>query len=320
MVILSYYSRFEKDKIKILKKMKHYGIFKCIFLKGGYTMNEQKRALVIQDLSCVGRCSLTVALPILSAAAINTGVLPTAVLSTQTDGFTEYTFRDLSCDIEPISKHLETLSLPFSAFYIGYLTSEKQAELVSDLIDRLRNEESYILVDPVFADNGALYSGLTLENVQATKELCKKADLITPNCTEAAFLLGEEYSGHEFSESNLKQKLIRLSSLGAENVVLTGISTEKGKIGAAFYSSETNKFGIFQDNMVKGFFPGGGDAFTSALLAAILNDYSLLQATKFAVSFIKKCIDYTIKNESESRYGLCFEYALSDIIKLSLKE
>ena len=183
----------------------------------------QKRALAVSDLSCVGRCSLTVSLPILSAGAINTAVLPTAVLSTQTDGFTGYTLRDLTDDITPISEHLKTLSLPFSAIYAGYLASPKQAKIVQNTINLLKTPETFVLIDPVLADNGELYSGLTNESIEEMKKLCKEADLITPNCTEAAFLLDEEYSGNLFTEDELREKLVKLSKLGAKNIVLTGI-------------------------------------------------------------------------------------------------
>ena len=280
----------------------------------------QKRALAVSDLSCVGRCSLTVSLPILSAGAINTAVLPTAVLSTQTDGFTSYTLRDLTDDITPISEHLKTLSLPFSAIYAGYLASPKQAKIVQNTINLLKTPETFVLIDPVLADNGELYSGLTNESIEEMKKLCKEADLITPNCTEAAFLLDEEYSGNLFTEDELREKLVKLSKLGAKNIVLTGICTIDGKIGAASYSKETDEMSIYEEDMAEGFFPGCGDTFASALLTAILNGYSLFDASKFAVSFVKKCIELTVKNGEEHKYGLCFEYALSDICKLTEKK
>jgi len=280
----------------------------------------QKRALVISDLSCVGRCSLTVSLPILSAGGLNTAVLPTAVLSTQTDGFTGYTLRDLTDDIKPISEHLKTLSLPFSAIYAGYLASPRQAKIVLDVIETLKTDGTLILIDPVLADNGELYSGLTNESIKEMKHLCKKADLITPNCTEAAFLLDEEYTGNLFTEEELREKLIKLSKLGAKNIVLTGICTINGKIGAASYSSETDEMSIYEEDMVEGFFPGCGDTFASTLLTVILNGYSLFDASKFAVSFVKKCIELTTENGGEARYGLCFETALSDICKLKDKK
>ncbi|MEL1136668.1 pyridoxal kinase, partial [Desulfitobacterium sp. THU1] len=152
-------------------------------------MERQKRVAAIHDISCVGRCSLTVALPILSAAGLDTGVLPTAVLSTHTGGFEGFTYRDLTEDIEPISKHWQSLNLKFDALYSGFLGSFEQIDLVADLFKTFREEGTLVMVDPVMADNGVLYSVYSPEMAKGMAKLCSMADIMVPNLTEAAFML-----------------------------------------------------------------------------------------------------------------------------------
>jgi pyridoxine kinase len=156
---------------------------------------KQKRIAAIHDISCVGRCSLTVALPILSAAGIDTGILPTAVLSTHTGGFENFTYRDLTEDITPIASHWKSLDLKFDALYSGFLGSYEQIDLVSNLFELFKDQDTLILVDPVMADNGEFYSVYSPEMAKGMARLCQKADIIVPNLTEAAFMLDEPYCG-----------------------------------------------------------------------------------------------------------------------------
>ena len=155
----------------------------------------QPRAIVVQDISCVGRCSLTVALPVLSAAGVNTAVVPTALLSTHTGEFTGYTHLDLSGQLLPIARHIETLGLHFDAFYSGYLASGAQVEMVLEMIDLLCDGDTHLFVDPAFGDHGRLYSLLDSGLPAQMRRLCARARTITPNLTEAAFLLDEPYPG-----------------------------------------------------------------------------------------------------------------------------
>lgn len=278
-------------------------------------MREQKRVAAIHDISCVGRCSLTVALPIISAAGFDTSVLPTAVLSTHTGGFEGFTYRDLTEDIEPISKHWQSLDLKFDAMYSGFLGSFEQIDLVADLFSTFRTKDTLVMVDPVMADNGVLYSVYSPEMAKGMAKLCSKADIIVPNLTEAAFMLEEDYIGDTYSQEYVEATLRKLSDLGAKNVVLTGISFEKNKLGAASYNRESDQVSYAFNDRIEGHFHGTGDVFGSALLSALLNDFSLEESIQIAVDYTHKCISLTVETDQERRYGVCFERALPYLIK-----
>ncbi len=201
---------------------------------------KQKRVLAVHDLSCVGRCSLTVALPILSAAGLEASALPTAVLSTHTGGFTGMTFRDLTQDLPAIFAHWKTLDLAFDAIYTGYLGSAEQVALVEQLFDAFRGEQTKIIVDPVMGDHGKLYPGMSEKMPQLMKTLCQKADVIVPNQTEAALMLGRPYLETP-DKAEVDDLMQALREMTQASVVLTGISPEEGKLGAAVYDRETGQ-------------------------------------------------------------------------------
>ncbi|MDR2492343.1 MAG: pyridoxamine kinase, partial [Coriobacteriales bacterium] len=184
----------------------------------------QKRVITIQDISCVGKCSLTVALPILSAAGIETSILPTAVLSTHTGGFTGYTFCDLTDEITPITKHWKTLGLRVDALYTGYLGGHEQLELVSRIFKDFRQEGTLVLVDPAMADQGELYPAFDLSFAAGMRDLCTEADIIAPNITEACLILDKEYPGEDYDAAFVEDTLRDLADLGPSLVVLTGVS------------------------------------------------------------------------------------------------
>ena len=186
-------------------------------------MQRQKRALAVHDISCVGRCSLTVALPIISAVGVETSILPTAVLSTHTGGFTGYTYRDLTEDILPIADHWESLGLAFDALYTGYLGSFRQIELVLELFRRFKGKETLALVDPAWRITARLYGGFAAEFPKEMRKLCAKADIIVPNLTEAAFMLDEPYVEGPYTQAYIEGMLERLAEIGAPKVVLTGV-------------------------------------------------------------------------------------------------
>ncbi|MGX8691475.1 MAG: pyridoxamine kinase, partial [Eubacteriales bacterium] len=200
-----------------------------------------KRVLTIQDISGIGKCSLTEALPIISAAGIECAVLPTTVLSTHT-AFEGFTFHDLTDDMPGITDHWEALGMEFSCIYTGYLGSIRQVELVEKTIDRFRKEDTLVVVDPAMADNGKLYAGFAPEFVGAMKGLCTKADVVVPNITEAAFLLGEEYIAEGYPEEYVKRLLRELTDLGPRYAVLTGVSFEDDELGGAAYDKETGTY------------------------------------------------------------------------------
>jgi len=276
---------------------------------------KQKRILAIHDISCVGRCSLTVALPILCSAGFDTSVLPTAVLSTHTGEFSGYTFRDLTEDIAPISRHWQELGIVFDAMYSGYLGSYEQIDLITDVFDTFKTKENIIMVDPVMGDNGRLYSAYTPDMAEGMVKLCKKADIIVPNLTEAAFLLNEDYS-RNCGVSHIESILKKLSETGAKITVLTGVSFEENKIGAAGYDSVTGKIHYFFCGRVPGHFHGTGDVFASILLAALMNGLHLDKAIEAAVLFTHRCIAFSEELQQEKRYGVCFEKALPYLTEL----
>lgn len=278
-------------------------------------MDKQKRILAIHDISCVGRCSLTVALPILSAAGLDTSVLPTAVLSTHPGGFEGFTYRDLTSDLKPISEHWQSLNLKFDALYSGFLGSFEQIDLVADLFNTFRSKGTLVLVDPAMADKGVHYSVYSSEMICGMKKLCSVADIIVPNLTEAAFMLNEQYIGEDYSQEYIETMLKKLTSLGAKKVVLTGISFEKDKLGVAAYDSDLNKISYAFNKKVEGHFHGTGDIFASTLIAALLNKFPFNDALQIAVDYTHECIKLTAQAELERRYGVCFERAIPYLIK-----
>ena len=204
-------------------------------------MREQTKILAVHDISCFGKCSLTVALPILSAAGAAVSAIPTAVLSTHTGGFTGYTYRDLTADIPGILRHWKSLGLEFDAIYTGFLGSFGQLAVVSDLIDEFRGPGTLVCVDPVMADDGRLYASFGPEFPAGMAGLCRRADLIVPNRTEAALLLGEPYREGPCGREEVEGILRRLSDLGPRRVVLTGVSFEPDRVGCAVFDRETGR-------------------------------------------------------------------------------
>ena len=189
-----------------------------------------KRILTIQDISCLGQCSLTVALPVISACGVETCVLPAAVLSTHTTGFTGYTFRDLTDDMPHILTHWRQQGIRFDAIYTGYLGSAQQIAHVADFFDTVSKPNSIRVVDPAMADNGVLYPGFDAAFVEAMRQLCSKADFLIPNITEGCLLTGMEYKT-QYDPAYIDTLLTNLAKLGAKNIILTGVSYESGKTG-----------------------------------------------------------------------------------------
>jgi pyridoxine kinase len=202
-------------------------------------MKKQKRVAAIHDISGFGKCSLTVALPILSAAGIETSVIPTAVLSTHTGGFEGYTFRDLSSDLPAFAKHWKSLDLSFDCLYSGFLGSAKQIEIVSEIFGMFKTEDNLILVDPAMADNGRMYSTFAPSFAQGMAALCARADIIVPNVTEAVFLLGESYRPGPYEPAYIEGLLQRLAALGPPRVVMTGVFFNEDRKSTRLNSSHT---------------------------------------------------------------------------------
>ena len=267
-----------------------------------------KRILTVQDISCVGRCSLTVALPIISAAGVEAGILPTAVLSTHTQ-FSSFTFCDLTGEIEKISMEFEKQGIDFDAIYTGYLGSFEQLALVSELFDRNRSKDCKIVIDPVMADNGVLYKGFTPEFAKEMAKLCGKADLVVPNLTEASFMLGVPYNP-DYDEEYIRSLLKSLASLGCKEVALTGITFDKSKLGVYSYNSETDEYFYYCNDYLPVSYHGTGDIFASGVVGALMRGHSTNSALKCAVDFTLECIRVTMNDENRRFYGVNFEQAL----------
>ncbi len=270
-------------------------------------MLKQKRVAAIHDISCFGKCSLTVALPIISAAGVECSVIPTAVLSTHTGGFTGFTYRDLTTDVQPIADHWKTLDIEFDSIYTGYLGSFEQLELVSTFFDDFKNDHSLILVDPVMADNGVLYQSFPKTFPNGMKKLCSKADVIVPNITEAVLMLNEEYKEGPYTKEYIENLLKKLAKIGPKQVVLTGVYFDDTALGAATYDSETGVISYALAPRVEGYYHGTGDIFGSALLSGLLNDIPLAKAAQIAVDFTVKSIAWTKEAGTDLRFGVNFE-------------
>ena len=272
-----------------------------------------KRIMTVQDISCVGKCSLTVALPIISAAGVEAGVLPTAVLSTHT-AFPKFTFCDLTDEIQPISDTLNELAIDFDAIYTGYLGSHKQLSLVGDFIDRFKKEDTFVLIDPVMADHGVLYKGFTEDFARNMATLAGKADLVVPNITEAAFMLGVPYTP-DYDEDYIKWLLRELTGLGCPRAALTGISFEEDKIGVYYYDSTTDEYFSYFNEKLPVAYHGTGDVYASAALGAIMSGMSIPDALSVAVDFTLESMRETEKDENRRFYGVNFEFALPYYVK-----
>lgn len=272
-----------------------------------------KRIMTVQDVSCVGKCSLTVALPIISAAGVEAGVLPTAVLSTHT-AFPKFTFCDLTDEISGISDTLEELNIDFDAIYTGYLGSFRQLELVSSFIDRF-GSKAQVVIDPVMADNGKLYHGFTEEFAAAMARLCAKADLIIPNITEACFMLGETYRA-EYDEEYIRWLLKKLATLGCPHVALSGISFDKSSIGVYYYDSERDEYYSYFNRRLDAAFHGTGDIFASATVGAMMRGFDMKKSLSIAVDFTLRSMELTLADPDHRFYGVNFEQALPYYISL----
>lgn len=271
-----------------------------------------KRIVTVQDISAVGKCSLTVALPIISACGVECAVLPTAVLSTHTQ-FKEFTFHDLTDEMEPIYSVWQREGLTFDAIYTGYLGSFRQIELVEDMFRRFAGKNTLRVVDPAMADNGVLYHGFTPEFALRMAKLCGQADLILPNLTEAVFMLGEEYPSsydREYIESLLK----RLCALGAKKAALTGVSFEKGRIGTMLYDSETGEYFEYYNEHLPVAFHGTGDIFASAVVGAVAAGKSVEEGLRIAVDYTLECIRLTLLDPNHNTYGVNFEEATGFLV------
>lgn len=270
-----------------------------------------KRVLTIQDISCLGQCSLTVALPILSACSVETCVIPSAVLSTHTGGFSDYTFRDLTDDIPKIREHWQKEKIKFDAVYTGYLGSTKQIEYIKDIFSAFGTDGCIKIADPAMADNGKLYPGFDTEYAKEMRLLCLEADIVIPNLTEACLISGTEY--HEsYDEEYIRNLIQSLHAQGMKTIVLTGIGYSEDKTGVIV--SENSQISYYEHKRIAKGCHGTGDVYASAFTGALMNGMSIFEAARTAADFTVSCIRNTA-GDSEHWYGVKFEPCLSELIK-----
>lgn len=287
------------------------------------TENKRKlpRVAALHDLSCFGRCALTVIIPALSAAGIQTIPVPTALLSTHTGGFTNMHFRDLDDSIEAIGKHFTELGIEFDAIYTGFLGSEKQVKTVEDFIDRTADENTLIFVDPVMGDDGKLYSACFPELIAEMRRLCARADIITPNLTEACLMTDTEYPDLSALSADEAEKVIgtiaeKIRAFTGAECIITGIHFGGG-VGT--YCLGT----MHSERARRNDYPGTGDLFASVLLAYILrsgkpHDKETLQkGAEYASRFTADVIDYSLENGADEprRDGVLLEGCLGSLIR-----
>lgn len=272
---------------------------------------EYKRVLTIQDISCVGQCSLTVALPIISACGHETCILPSAVLSTHTAGFKGWTFTDLTEDMPAIKNHWKNEGIAFDCIYTGYLGSKKQIDYVTDIMRELKKDVGVTIVDPAMADNGKLYVGFDMEFVKEMAKLCAVADYVVPNITEACFMTGVEYK-EVYDRAYIDNLLNALKKLGVKNIVLTGVSYAENKTGVVVYENDVYNY-YEHEKLPKGCH-GTGDIYASAFVGAYLKNNDAVKSAKIAADYAYECIRYTQANLPDHTYGCAFEPNLKKLI------
>lgn len=272
------------------------------------------RVLAINDISCVGKCSLTVALPIISASGVTCDILPTAILSTHTGGFEGYTFRDLSEDIPSILKHWKSLGLQYDIIISGYLGSIHQIDMVKQIRKDFLKPNGLFVVDPVMGDNGKLYSHFDHQFVIAMRNLCRVADIIVPNLTEACYLTDTPYSdapdSDYFSILNKLKTLCPQPSITGCDVLQDGILHS-----TVFYTDTDGSVKQYSTDKISGAFHGAGDVYASALVGALARGISMDTAVKISADFTKDSIYQTKLDGTQARYGLNSESQMYSFLK-----
>lgn len=272
-----------------------------------------KRIVTLQDISCVGRCSITVALPVISAMGVECAILPTAVLSNHTL-FQTHTCKDLSDQIEPISDAWKQEQIDFDGIYTGYLASAGQCRQVCDFFDRFSTPDGLILVDPAMADNGRLYRGFDSSFPAAMAQVCSRADVILPNITEAGLLTGMPYLT-QYGPSYIRQLLEKLLQLGCKTAVLTGVSYEPDQIGAVYLDRDGQEFSYFTKKCAQSYH-GTGDLYSSTVMGGLMRGLSLGTSLTLAADFVAACIEATAASGSARWYGVEFESRIPLLVQM----
>lgn len=276
-----------------------------------------KRIVTIQDISCLGKCSLTVALPIISAMGTEAAIIPTAVLSTHTM-FNNFTCKDLTDQIEPITKHWQNEKIDFDAIYTGYLGSFEQIDLMKKMFRDFKTDKNIIFVDPAMGDGGKLYPAFDEKFAKKMATLCAEADIIVPNITEACFMTDTEYK-EIYDEEYVKFLLKKLSALGAKISILTGVSFEKGKTGVMGYDKEKGEIYYFSHEKLSSSYHGTGDIFSSTCIGALMKGFDWKKAIEIAALYTAECIRLTMEDGKTQWYGVHFEQAIPYLLELTDK-
>ncbi len=283
-----------------MRKVKMEGVFM-----------EYKRILTVQDISCFGQCSLTVALPIISACKIETCILPSAVLSTHTAGFSGFTFADLTDEMPKILDHWQKENITFDGLYTGYLGSLTQIEYVKRIAKDFVKKGGKVFIDPAMADNGKLYSIFDQTYANEMAKLCAFADVIMPNITEACFMTGLEYR-EVYDEDYVDALLKALKNIGAKTVVLTGVGYTPDTTGVVVYENGEKQY--YRHKKFEKGCHGTGDVYSSAFVGANMRGKSLFESAKIAADYTLKCIENTY-GDKDHWYGVKFETAIDFLTK-----
>ncbi|MCF0141849.1 MAG: pyridoxamine kinase [Parasporobacterium sp.] len=270
-----------------------------------------KRVLTIQDVSCVGQCSGTVALPLISACGHECAIIPSAVLSTHTGGFSGFTFSDLTQELPGIRQHWEKENIKFDSIYTGYLGSVEQVDYVLDIMDSCLKPGGLRIVDPAMADNGQLYGAFDMTYVEAMKMLVGSSDITLPNVTEACFLTGTEYKA-EYDQDYIHGLLSGLSALGCKCVILTGVSYKPGYTGVVIY--EDGFISYYEHEALAKHYHGTGDVYASVFTGALMQDVGAVNAACVAADFVVDSIKATMEDE-DHWYGVKFEAVIPELVK-----
>ena len=273
-----------------------------------------KRILTIQDISCLGKCSITVALPVISAMGVETTILPTAVLSTHTM-FQNFTVKDLTDQLVPITEHWKKEGIHFDAIYTGYLGSDEEIEIVKKIFADFGGDVTLIFVDPVMADHGKLYPAFDEAYAKHNASLCGAADIIVPNLTEACFMTDTEYR-EDYDEAYIKDLLAKLAALGSKVVVLTGIAFGAGKNGVYGLDTVSGEYFAYENDHIDAAYHGTGDVFSSVSVGGIVRGLSYADAFALAADYTADTIRETLKNPDKPWYGVDFEATIPELVKM----
>ncbi len=274
-----------------------------------------KRILTVQDISCLGKCSITIALPVISALGVECVILPTAVLSNHTL-FKSFTVKDLSDQIAPITGQWKSEGVEFDAIYTGYLGTIEQIDMMKDLFKTFGSGDGkLVFVDPVMADNGKLYPAFDMDYARKNTELCSCADIIVPNITEACIMTGTEYC-EDHDEAYIKDLLSKVVNLGARISVLTGVSLSEGKTGVMGYDRDKDEYCVYQNDKVNAIFHGTGDLFSSTMIGEIMHGKDWKDAVRIAADYTAHTIDVTMKDPKKPWYGVNFEETIPYLVSM----